>query len=520
MKNWKRARLWNVSFLKKNRHITIGISAALMFTACSTAKITVDGVSYERPTTAETKVIPKKEPISFLDQIKSRMPKASFKALAASCPAPVTQIAAYDGTVFKFAAPTICVKSILGEPICKVGFTLTSVTPDVDTTGGVTRNGRMFNIPNHVQGQSFDSRAYEIMSPPVALPKTFSQVGDAMVTVQSKPVGYSPTQFFDGQTDGQPIKSAAVITADTEDRICNATPFINVTTLFRRAPFGDKTLTYNLEDFFRILPTFPTYVPYPGLSQDLTNYYVGSVGMQAWENWGVRGHIPADKKMDYGNYRAARQGERMLVSLMNIPFEHRLVILVGLAQDAIDHGAAFLGGAVYPANGGHNSGPHLAMVKWLGYLTGEDRFKQKGAITPATKKFGEQFHLEWGSNYYIPSHTVNYNAFWDGAWETQPSPNSKPVSQYTEGDKRKISYMLCCGAANWQAGYLALYILGQLDPVNSETDRIVMQWIKQYREPVNTTWNNALMSVGASDMRGWWGHGQGISDWMWPYLGW
>ena len=236
---------------------------------------------------------------------------------------------------------------------------LTSVTPD-DTTGGVTRNGRMFNIPNHVQGQSFDSQAYEIMSP-VALPKTFFHKLGRNGYGAEQACWLFSNSILDGQTDGQPIKSA-VITADTEDRICNATPFINVTTLFRRARLAIKHSIYNLEDFFRILPTFPTYVSLPrAFSQDLTNYYVGSVGMQAWENWGVRGHIPADKKMDYGNYRAARQGERMLVSLMNIPFEHRLVILVGLAQDGLIAGAAFLGGAVYPANGGHNSGPHLAI---------------------------------------------------------------------------------------------------------------------------------------------------------------
>ena len=115
---------------------------------------------------------------------------------------------------------------------------------------------------------------------------------------------------------------------------------------------------------------------------------------------------------------------------------------------------------------------------------------------------------------------MNYNAFWDGAWETQPSPNSKPVSQYTEGDKRKISYMLLLWRCKLrQAGYLALYILGQLDPVNSETDRIVMQWIKQYREPVNTTWNNALMSAGASDIVVGGVMVRNLLSWMWPYLG-
>ena len=54
-----------------------------------------------------------------------------------------------------------------------------------------------------------------------------------------------------------------------------------------------------------------------------------------------------DKRMSYGNYRAARQGERMMISLMDIPFEHRLVILVSLAQDAIDAAAAHLGGCLY-----------------------------------------------------------------------------------------------------------------------------------------------------------------------------
>lgn len=501
----------------------LSVLAALLAVSCSTItkEIKQDGRTHTPPETKLPEAPIKKVPSNFTDLIKEMTQPKMMKVMAANtCPAPVTQISSFDGTVFKFAAPTICVKSILGEPICKAGFTLTSVTPDVDTSGGVTRNGRMFNIPNHVSGQSFDSRAIEVFSPPVALPKAFPNVGDAMVTVQSKPVGYAPTTYFDGQTNNQPIKSASVLTADSEERICGATPFINVTTLFRRAPWGDKTLAYQLEDFFRILPTFPTFVPFPGLSQDLTNYYVGSVGMYAWENWGVHGHMAENRGISYGNYRGALQGTKMLVSLMNIPFEHRLVILVGLAQDAIDAGAAFLGGAVYHANGGHNSGPHLPMVKWLGWLTGEDRFKQKGPITPATKKFGEQFHLEWGSNYYVPSHTVNYNAFWDGAWQTEPSPNSKPVSQYSDSDKRKISYMLCCGAMNWQASYLALHILGQLDPVNSETDRIIMQWIKQYREPYSQAWNDALYSVGASTLPGWWGQGQAISNWMWPYLGW
>ena len=34
----------------------------------------------------------------------------------------------------------------------------------------------------------------------------------------------------------------------------------------------------------------------------------------------------------------------MMISLMDIPFEHRLVIMVSLAQDAIDAAAAHLGG--------------------------------------------------------------------------------------------------------------------------------------------------------------------------------
>ena len=491
---------------------------ALLLASCTTATINEDGLVMTPPEgLTETKPV-KRVDSDFAKTLKDKTaPKLS--RLSASCPAPVTEIE-HGGTTFRFAAPTVCVKSILGEPICKAGFTVTSVTPDVSTSGGVTRNGRMFNIPIPVSGQGFDSRAFELLTPPASLPRAFPQVGDAMVVAHSKPVGYQPGTYFDGQTANQPIIKASVITADTEARICGATPFVNVTTLFRRAPFGDKSLTYKLEDFYRILPTLPSFEPYPGLSQDLTNYYSGSVGMQAWDNWGVNGHIPEDKRMSYGNYRAARQGERMLISLMNIPFEHRLVIMVSLAQDAIDSASAFMGGATYIANGGHNSGPHLAMVKWLGYLTGDNRFKQKGPITALTKRFGEQYHLEWGTNFYVPSHTVNYNAFWDGAWQTEPSPASKPVSQYNDSDKRKISYMLCCGALNWQAGYLALHILGELDPVGSETDRIIMQWIRQFRQPVNTTWNNALMSVGASDMRGWWGGGQPIVNWMWPYLGW
>lgn len=506
----------------KNRHIGRLMLVALTLASCTTATkmIKQDGIVHSVPAINTAPAAkPEKIKASFGATLKEMLEPKMMRVMAGpSCPAPVTQISSFDGTMFKFAAPTICVKSILGEPICKVGFTLTSVTPDVDTSGGVTRNGRMFNIPNHVTGQAFDSRAIEVMQTPATLPRTFSQVGDAIVTVQSKPVGYPATTYFDGQTNNQPIKSASVLTADTEERICGANQFLGVTTLFRRAPWGDKTLAYKLEDFFRVLPTFPTFVPYAGLSSELRNYYVGSVGMYAWENWGVHGHMPEDRGISYGNYRGALQGTKMLVSLMNIPFEHRLVILVGLAQDAIDAGAAFLGGAVYPANGGHNSGPHLPMVKLLGWFTGEDRFKQKGPIV--NKQFGEQFHLEWGTNFYVPSHTVNYNAFWDGAWQTEHSPNSKPVSQYNDSDKRKIAYMLCCGAMNWQASYLALYILGQLDPVNSETDRIIMQWIKQYREPYSEAWNNALASVGAATMPGWWGHGQEISDWMWPYLGW
>lgn len=493
--------------------------ALLFVTGCTTATIKLDGIDHAPPkeTSPAPEKITKRLDTEFAARLREMVVPKMLKAASIGCPAPVMEASSYNGIKFRFAAPTVCVKSVLGEPICRAPFQVTSIEPAYVVEAGVSRNGYMFNIPNQASGQSFDSRAFEVFRAPPSLPVSFTKAGDALVAVRSKPVGYPPGQYFDGQTENQAIETAAVLTADTEARVCNAPPFFNHTTLFRRAPFGDKTLAYKVEDFLGVLP-IPTIPVWPGISSGLHNYYSGSVGMQAWENWGVHGHIPADKLMSYGNYRAARQGERMMVALMDIPFEQRLIILMSLAQDAIDAGAAHLGGAVYPANGGHNSGPHLAMVKWLGWLTGDDRFKQKGPIT--TKRFGEQFHLEWGSNFYVPSHTVNYNAFFDGAWQTEPSPASKPVSQYNDSDKRKISYMLCCGALNWQAGYLALNILGQLDPVASETDRIVMRWIKQFREPYSVAWNNALVSVNASSMIGWWGGGQPVANYYWPYFGW
>lgn len=496
--------------------------AIVFLSGCSTTgqKIAVDDTTHLPPTIST----PSDKPLSvvpsdFSKFLNEKIATKTMRAMAQSCPLPVSSVSAYNGITFTFAQPTVCVKSLMGEPICKAPFVVTGVTPAYVVSGGVSRNGHMFNIPNHTAGQSFDSRAIEPFSPPPAFPISFNNVGDALVAVKSKPVGYSPGTFFDGQTDNQPTESNAVLTADSEARVCGAQPFYNVTTLMRRPPAGDKSLAYDLSDFLRILP-IPTLPVWPGISSNLANYSVGSYGMQSWENWGVQGHFPSDKKMSYGNYRAARQGERMMIALMDIPFEPRLVILLGLAQDAIDSAGAFLGGATYTANGGHNSGPHLAMVKYLGWLTGDERFKQKGPITAANKRFGEQFHLEVGTNYYVPSHTVNYNAFWDGAWSTEPSPALKPVSQYNDSDKRKISYMLCCGAMNWQAGYLALHILGQLDPANSETDRRVMQWIKQYREPYSPAWNDALYSIGASTLPGWWGQGQAVSNYYWPYFGW
>lgn len=489
------------------------LALLLALSACTTApknSIDLDGITHNPPTqTTVSDRAPIRVPGGWdLAKQFPKKVKAAF-GIQSTCAVPtVTSIAAYNGQVFNFATPTRCVKSIMGEPICVAPFVLTSITPGYSNG----RNGYMFNIQNHPGQQRFDDRAggWPPFQAPQPLPITFSNVGDALVSVISHdPAGKT---YYDGQGMATYVASAAVLTADSEARVCNAPQYGTVTTLMRRPPWGDKTLAYDVLDFLPNILPVPTFVRAPGLEQDLTRYYSGSVGMQAWEDWGVRMFLPADKKMDYGNYRADRQGDRMLAVLQDIPFEHRLPILLGLAQDSIDTGAAFLGGAVWPSNGGHNHGPHYALIKYLGWLTGDDRFKFKGAI--GTPRVGEQHHFSWGSNFYVPSHTVIYKGF-DG-----PSPATKPVSQYTEADKRQISYMLCCGTLHTQSGYIALNILGQMNPAESETDRIIMQWVKQFRAPYSQEWNNALASIGASTMPGWWGNAQAMANFFWPYFGW
>ena len=480
----------------------------LLLAGCShIAKIHVDQVTHKPITNTNSIIQPERKASSFGDRLSEMLPKKKMGIMAASCPAPVSSITAANGAVYTFAQPTVCVKSIMGEPICKAGFTLTSISPAYANG----RNGYMLNIPINPQQQRMDDRAggYPPFAAPQALPITFANVGDALVHVISHdPAGKT---YFDGQGMATFVASASVLTADTEARICGADSLGAVSTLMRRAPWGDKTLAYDIKDFLGILP-IPTFVRAPTLDPELTHYYSGSVGMQAWTNWNVRYLVPADKHMDYGNYRADRQGDRMLAVLQDLPFEHRLPILLGLAQDAIDTGAAYLGGAVWPSNGGHNHGPHYAMIKFLGWLTQDDRFKFRGPI--GTPRVGEQHHFSYGTNYYVPSHTVIYKGF------DEPSPAPKPVSQYTEADKRQISYMLCCGTMHTQSGYIALKILGQMDPVNSATDKIIMDWVKQWREPYSENWNNALASVGASTMPGWWGVNQSMANFFWPYFGW
>lgn len=115
---------------------------AAFLSACATGPkaIRQDGLEMRPPAQDVPSVPVKKVSSTFVAMLKElAAPKVSRMMLAGSCPAPVSQIE-HSGTTFRFASPTICVKSILGEPICKVGFTLTQVTPDVDTSMGVTRN--------------------------------------------------------------------------------------------------------------------------------------------------------------------------------------------------------------------------------------------------------------------------------------------------------------------------------------------------------------------------------------------
>ena len=455
--------------------------------------------------------VPKKIDSDFSSKL-SEMVKPKLRAslvTESSCPS-VSTISAPNGTVFTFAQPTKCVKSVMGEPICAVPFQLTSIS--VSYSAG--RNGYMFNIPNHPSVQRFDERAGGGWQTPQALPISFNNVGDSLVAVQSEDASFTPNSkfYYDGQPQQTYVKSAAVLSGDSQSRVCNAQPFGDYTTLMRRAPWGDKSLAYDIKDFLRILP-LPTFARAPGLDQDLTHYYSGSTGMQAWEGWSVRMIVPADKEFhDYGNYRSDRKGQRMLAVLQEIGFEYRLPILLGLAQDAIDTGAAYLGGAVWQSNGGHNHGPHYLPIKVLGWLTGDQRFKFVGPL--GVPRVGEQFHFSYGQNFYVPSHTVIYKGF------DQPSPATKSVSAYTEEDKRQISYMLCCGTLNTQSGYIALNILGQMDPIHSATDKLIMDWVKQWRGPFPTAWSDAVVSVGGPDFHGWWGNAQPMANYFWPYFGW
>lgn len=477
------------------------LSIALLLTACTT--------------------IPNSPQDDFGSQLRNQVAAASL------CSAqPVTSITARNGAVFTLAAPTQCVLSALGDPICAVPFSVTHVTPDVDTSGGVTRNGRMFNIPIGATSQSFDSRATSglgasFFTQPVALPKAFNAPGDTMLAATSEPVGFVPstrTYAYNGQTQFTYVQSYGIISGDTNARICGAQAFGDNTTLMRRPSAGDRSLAYDIRDFIPHILPIPTLPP-SGHIRSLDLYKSGSPSLNnVYTSWWWRYFTARDRGNDYGNYTAGLYGDRALVALQNVSFPSRLDILLGLSQDAIDMGGAFLAGAVWQNNGGHNNGVHLPLLKWLGWLTGDSRFKFLGSI--AQKRVAEHWHYQPGTNFYEPSFSVMYQGF-DVA-----SPWPIAGLSYNSDQLKQMQYMSCCAAANTSSWWVALNILGQVHPELSDTDAHMVTYYRQWRRPMNAQWNADLMvprgtgEVRSTSLVGWWGSLQPMAQDYWGTFGW